>query len=144
MVFFFTRYLEGDDHGWIYFDRPRYLARRQYQQVSMDKVTILDNEGSWFGAFYYRTNGADQRWLYNTLVFFGTGPQVWARMRRQFQGVAKSYHVKPLKVIQAENVIRLVKCRYCKGEGKTIPALYDLDPECLVCVGTCVEEEERV
>lgn len=148
MDFFFARDMEGLDYGWLFFVRPSYLARRQYNQVPMSDVTILDHEGSWFGAFYYTTDGAGQRRLRRTLVFFGSGRQVWARMHHNFREVAKDYHIKPLKVIQDESIIRLEDCRYCKGAGKTeTPPLYEYlqatIQECYSCVGTGKQEVEE-
>lgn len=145
MGFFFTKYIEGDDHGWLFFVRPDHIAPRRYQRVPMNDVTILTHEGSWFGAFYYITDGADQRRLRNTHVFFGTGKEVWARVRTQFREVAAHYYVKPLKVITDERVIKLQDCRYCHGKGEIeIPPAFEGFPttevDCRQCAGTCVEE----
>ena len=137
MVFFFTRYTEGEDHGWLFFDRPQHLHREQYVQLPMSRVAFLSHEGSWFGAFLFHTDGGGTRHLRETYLFFGTGAQVWARVRRRFYSCARSYYVKPLKMIKDERVIQLVDCQACKGKGK----FEDADgPDCDVCAGTGVEE----
>ncbi len=141
MVFFFTRYTEGEDHGWLFFDRPHHLHRKQYVQLPMDRVTFLSHEGSWFGAFLFETDGGGTRHLRQSYLFFGTGAQVWARVRRQFYSYAPSYYIKPLKMINDEHVIQLVECRTCKGKGKLEENIYtDSERDCDACVGTAVEE----
>lgn len=108
----------------------------------MEHVTILSHEGSWFGAFFFQTDGGGTRHLRQTSVFFGTGAQVWARVRSKFYSYAHSYYVKPLKMINDEHVIQLVDCQTCKGKGKFEETIYADTSErnCDVCAGTGVEE----